>query len=185
MLHYLLFGESHFEQFGRNTTDNTVWRKGLRDNSTSSHNRAMTDSHTFQDSHIRTTPHIILDDDGLVIYIHPIHKLILHGNIRDIFAQDVNTMITGDDCWIRTEEYLLTNSTRCIRTIDSTPFRNRSTISYRQVPQSLEILRHRTDIYPLSTVLHAPLPYGRPHFVPQIRRHKTYLLQYLKNVHDF
>lgn len=123
-----LFSKSHFDQFGRNATDNTVRRKRFSDNSTSSNYRATTDSHTFEDGNICTTPNAIFDNDRLVIHIHPIHKLLLNSNIRNILTQDVNAMVTGDYRRPRTEEHLLANNTWCIRTIDSTTFWNRSTI---------------------------------------------------------
>ena len=115
MLLDLLFRKSHFDQFSRNTADNTVRRKGFSNNSTSSHNRTTTDSHTFEDGNIRPTPHIILDDDRLVIYIHPIHKLLLHGNISDVLARNVNAVVARDDRRMRTKQHLLANGARSLR----------------------------------------------------------------------
>ena len=150
MLLDLLFRKSHFDQFSRNTTDNTVRRKGFSDNSTSSHHRTMPDGDTLQYRDIRTHPDIILDDDRLVIHIHTIHKLLLHGDIGDVLARDINAVVARDDRRMRTKQHLLANGARSLRTINDATLRDGRAIPHRQVPQALEVRGHRTDIYQLA-----------------------------------
>ena len=176
MLLDIIIRESHFDQFGRNTTDDTIRRKGFSDNSTCSHNRTMPDGDTLQYRDIRTHPDIILDDDWLVIHIHTIHKLLPHSDIGDVLARNVNAVVARDNRRMRTKQHLLANGARSLRSIDGVTIRDRRAIPHRQVPQTLEVRGHRTDIYPLATMLHAPLPYRSPHRIPKIRRHEAQLL---------
>jgi hypothetical protein len=72
--------------------------------------RATSDSHTFEDGDICATPYAIFDNDRLVIHIHPIHKLLLNSNIRNILTLDVHAIVTGDYRRPRTEEHLLADN---------------------------------------------------------------------------
>lgn len=73
----------------------------------------MSDSYAFEYGDIGPNPHVVLDNDGLVI----LRQLLVVTNIFYELSYDVYAMVTGDDGWPWSEYYIFANDARSLSTI--------------------------------------------------------------------
>ena len=161
-----LFRKSHLQQLCRHAADDTVRWERLRHHCPCSHHRSASYRHTLQYRHVGAAPHIILYRHGQVVLVLTVHELLFYRDISNVLSKHVYAVVARDNRRVRTEEHLLAYGAWCVGAVDRTALRYLRTVAYREVPQSLYVRRHRTQIHVLPAMLHAVLPHRRPHRIP-------------------
>lgn len=139
MLSNLLFGEAHLEDLGRYATDDAIGRTGTGDNCAGCDHGAAAYGHTLEDGYVRANPHAVFNHYGLVV----LRQLLTDSHVDDVFAEDVDAVVSCDDGRARTENDLTANGAWGFGAVDDRAFRDARTIAYAEVMQALDVALRR------------------------------------------
>ncbi len=167
MLLNFLGSKPHLQHLSRNTSNDAIGGTRLRHHSASSYHRSTPDGYTFQYCDISPCPHIIFDYHRCII----LWQFLI--GIHDILANDIYTMVTSDDCGMRTEYHFLAYCQGGFRTIEYAPFRNAGIIPYTHIPKPFEVRTRRTKIHMLSAMTHRALIKISQNLIIKIGRKKA------------
>ena len=154
----LLRRETHLDEFGRHSAYDGVWVAALRNDGTGGYDAAFPYGDTLEYGDVGSYPATVFYYDGLVV----LWQFLVVANVNDMLSNDVDTMVSGYDCRLRSKENFVSYCARRSRTVDGGAFGDRCAIADGQIFQSLKVTGHWPQIHAPTTVLHTPFIYRCP-----------------------